>query len=69
MTLKATAPLDIEHTGQIAQSRPHHGEIRVERVRVNHRSDGVCGVVESVHKFKSERDEERDGQEHVRPNV
>jgi hypothetical protein len=50
----ATAPLDTNTPMKF------HG------MRIDHRRDGVCGVMKSVHKFKAQRRQERYAQENKR---
>ena len=56
-----------EHANQIPDAGPDHGDVRLERMRINHRGHGVGRVVEPVHKFKCQGDQQRDTQEHIGP--
>ncbi len=53
--------------GEIPEARPDDGDLRIHRVGVDDRGNGVRGVVESVDELKGERDEKRGAQENVRP--
>src|SRR3569833_2075141 len=54
-----------EHSGEIADAGPDHGDIGFERMGVDDGGDGVGRVMESVNEFKTERDDQRHGQHHV----
>jgi hypothetical protein len=58
-----------KHPGQVAQARPDHGNVRIERMGVNHRRHSVSGVVEAVHKFKAEGDQEGQAEQQIRPDA
>ena len=62
---KATAPLGEQHAEEIEKARPDHGDMRRQRVGVDHGRDGVGGVVEAVDEFEAERDQQRDEQQEI----
>ena len=69
MTAKATVPEEKQHAGQVAESRPDHGDVGLERVGIDDRGDGVGGVVEAVDELEAERDQQRQGQQQIRPDA
>ena len=58
-----------EHAGQVAQARPDHGDIRIERMGVDDRGDGVGGVVEAVDELEAQRDQQGQRQQHIGPDA
>ena len=63
MMPKATAPLDGQDAEKIEQTRPDDSDLGGHRVGVDHRCDGVCGIVKPVDEFETERDEQSETQE------
>ncbi len=55
-----------EHAGKVADSGPHDGDTRLERVGVNDGSDGVGGVMKAVYKLEAEGDEKSQREHEVR---
>ena len=58
-----------EHAGQIAHSRPDHGDVGFERMGVDDRSHGVGGVVEAVDELEAEGDQQCQGQQQIGPDA
>ena len=58
-----------QHARQVAQPRPDHRDMRLQRVGVDHRGYRVGRVVESVHKLERQRDDQRRAQQHVGPGA
>ena len=54
-----------KHSGEVADARPHDGDIRLERVGVDDGGDGVGRVVKSVDEFKAERNQQRQREQAV----
>jgi hypothetical protein len=54
--------------GEIPEAGPHYGNLRVQGMSVDHRGDCVGGIVESIYKFESERDQQRQAQQNIRPS-
>ena len=52
-----------EYADEVADARPDHGDVRLQRVRVDDRRDSVGGIVESVDEFKAEGGQQRDAQQ------
>ena len=55
----ATAPLETQDADEVPDARPDDGDVRIQRVRVDHRRHGVGGVVEAVDELEAERDQQR----------
>ena len=58
-----------EHTGQVAEPGPDHGDVRLQRVGVDDRGDGVGGVVKAVDELEAESDEQRQTQQKIGPDA
>jgi hypothetical protein len=43
--------------------------MRGHRIGVDHRSDGIGGIVEAVHEFEAERDQQRQPEESEHPSA
>ena len=57
-----------EHAQEVEQARPHHRDLRRQRVGVDHRGHRVGGVVEAVDELEAERDQQRQAQQDERPD-
>ena len=69
MTAKATVPVEARTPGQVADSRPDHGDIGLQRVGVDDRGHGVGRVVEAVDELEAERDQQGQGQQQIGPDA
>ncbi len=58
-----------EYPRQIAQPRPRHRDVRLERIGINDGGHRVGGIVEAVHEFEAESDGQSEPQQHVRPHA
>ena len=65
MMPNATAPLDDDDAEEIEEAGPDHGDRRRQRVCVDHRGDGIGGVVEAVDELEAERDQQSDEQKKI----
>ena len=67
----ATAPVDSEHPEKVEGAGPDHGEVGRHRVGIDDGRHGVRGIVEPVDELESQRDEERNPEQHerVRPRI
>ncbi len=69
MTAKATVPVEASTPGQVANSRPDHGDVGLQRVGVDHRGDGVGRVVEAVDKLEAQRNQQGQCQQQIGPDA
>jgi hypothetical protein len=56
-----------EHADEVPQTGPDDGDVGLERMRIDDGSDGIRRVVKAVDELESERDEQRDAEQNVRP--
>jgi hypothetical protein len=63
---KATAPVEATTPRKFQKPLQTTANVRIERMGVDDGCDGVGGVMEAVHKFETERDEQRDAYQDVR---
>ncbi len=54
-----------QHPDQVPHAGPHHGNMRFERVGVDHGSHRIGSVVEPVDELKPQRDQQRDTEQGV----
>ena len=66
---KGHRPGGSQHAGQVADSRPHHGDIGLQRVGVDHRGHGVGRVMETIHKFKAQSNQQGQRQQQIGPDA
>ncbi len=59
-------PARNEHAQKVEKARNHHGNMRRQRMGIDHRRHRVGSVVEAVDEFKAQRDQQRDKQQQER---
>jgi len=69
MMVKATVPAEVSTPTRLPQAGPDHSDVWIERVGIDDRGNGVCGVMESVYKLEPEGDEQRHPKKQVWPEA
>ena len=69
ITANATVPRRKQHACQVAQPGPHHRDVRLKRVCIDHRRHSVRGVVKSVYKLETQCNQQCQSQHHVWPRA
>ena len=59
---KATAPGGSQHPDQVPHAGPDHRDIGRQAMGIDHRGNGVGGIVKAVHELETKGEAERQNQ-------
>ena len=63
---KATAPEETSTPAKLQIARPHHGHVRLQRMRVNYGRNRVGRIVKAIDELEAQRGQQRHAQQKKR---